>query len=250
MNNKISVVVLARNASKILPRCLNSLKWAGEVVVIDDYSSDNTSAIARQWGSKVLNHSLDGNFSNQRNWALQQTKHQWVMFVDADETVPKCLADEIVRRVGNERGVAGYHVHRHDIFFGKILKHGENGHNVFLRLALKKNNFWRGKVHEKWIVKGEVKSLKCPLNHFLPNDLSIFLSKINRYSSLRAKELYLKQSKSDWLAIAAYPLGKFLKDYFYWQGFRDGLRGFLISILMALHSFLVRAKLWHYRHDR
>lgn len=241
----ISVIILAKNASPTLPECLSHLEWAKEIILIDDGSQDETKDIAKRRRVTVLSHLLRDNFSAQRNWALRQANFPWVMFVDADEMVTTPLANEIVRRVGKEGGVNGYYLRRDDYFFGRVLKHGENSHNWFLRLAKKNAGYWQGRVHEKWVVEGRLMQLQEHLEHHLPENLSGFLRKINYYSSLRAYELYQQNRKVRSWEIIAYPMGKFFYNYFWRQGFRDGSQGFLMALLMAFHSFLVRAKLWH-----
>ncbi len=243
---KISVIVLAKNEARRIGRCLASLKWANEILVIDDYSQDATVRIARQRGARVLRHHLE-NFAAQRNWALQQAKYPWVFFVDADEKVPPSLANEIVRRV-QERGAKAFAVRRQDIFQGHKLRFGENAHNSFIRLAKKNAGRWQGLVHERWRINGKVRLLKCPLEHRLPS-LAELLRKINFYTDLRAKELQQKKKTVSWFAIMLYPLAKFCRDYCFWRGFRDGTAGLVMAMLMAFHSFLVRAKLWQSYHE-
>ncbi len=249
----ITVIILARNAAKTIANTLDSVAWADEILLIDDYSEDQTVALARRWGSTVYHHHLNGDFARQRNWALKRAAHDWVFFVDADEIVPPCLRDEIVRRLEKkERGVIAYQLRRDDFFLGQKLNHGENNANWFLRLGKKNLGAWRGYVHEEWLFprkSGQVKKLHCRLHHQLPS-LTGFLEKINFYTSLRAKELYHLRRKSNAAIIVAYPLAKFFKLYLWQGGWRDGTAGIVMALLMALHSFLVRAKLWYFYHER
>ncbi len=250
MENKVKVtaVVLTKNEALQIRECLDGLKWADEILVIDDYSQDTTVKLARQKGARVLKHHLK-NFADQRNLALHRANYPWVFFVDADERVTPTLAKEIVRRIEKRGGEKGYRFHRQDIFWGHALHFGENARNTFIRLGRKNAGCWQGFVHERWAIKGKVGNVQEPLYHRLPS-LRSFLEKINFYTSLRARELKRQNKAVNSLSVVVYPLAKFCCDYCFWQGFRDGTPGLIIAMLMTFHSFLVRAKLWHlYHHD-
>lgn len=129
---------------------------------------------------------------------------------------------------------------------GKQLKHGDTGNIKLLRLAKKRSGIWQGKVHEKWIVEGNIDELENPIIHYPHPTISEFLYDINFYTTLRAKELLQSGKKCSIWEIIFYPKAKFLQNYFIKLGFLDGIEGFIHAILMSLHSFLVRAKLWTY----
>ena len=127
---------------------------------------------------------------------------------------------------------------------GKWLKYGETASVKFLRLAKKEAGKWKRPVHEIWQIKGRVGDLKNPIVHDRDMSISQFLERINKYSSLRAKELYQKKIKANAFLIIVYPIGKFMQNYFFRLGFLDGKPGFVMAIMMSIHSFLVRAKLY------
>ena len=242
----LSAIILTKNEEENIKDCLNSLKFCDEAIVIDDYSKDNTTNYARQCQAKVYNRNLDGNFSSQRNFGLEKAKGDWVLFVDADERISADLAAEIrVQGPGSKvRGVKGYCIKREDSFLGKKLKFGETSSIKLLRLAKKDSGRWVGKVHEEWQIKGETAVLNNFLIHHRSLTISQFLQRINFYSTLRAEELFNKGHKTNIFLIFLYPKAKFIQNYFFRLGFLDGIRGFIFAIMMSLHSFMVRAKLW------
>lgn len=247
----ISAVILVKNQAEQLKRCIQSLTWCDEVVVIDDHSTDGSDEVARKLGARVYRRALDGDFSVQRNFALDKAKYEWVFFVDADEVVTKELEEEIYQLTSQFLTSAnGFLIPRKDILWGKELRFGETGHINLLRLGRKEKGHWEGRVHEEWKVLGEVVRLQHPLLHYPHPTIREFLSEINTYSTLRAKELHQKKTTVSLTAIIAYPIGKFFLNYFFKLGFLDGVRGMIVALMMSFHSFLVRGKLWQLRQKK
>lgn len=238
----ISVVILTKNEEENLERCLESVKWVDEIVIVDDYSKDKTVEIAQKFGTKVYFRSLDGNFSNQRNYGLDKATGEWILFVDADEEVTETLKNEISKKIKNHKFEA-FRLKRSDFFCGKWLKYGETGAVKLIRLAKKGIGKWEGLVDEKWNVKGRIGTLNSPLLHYSHPNLSQFLVSINERSTLNAKGFYNKRKRLniiEWLK----PFFKFILNYFLRLGWLDGTHGFVFSVLMSFHSFLVRGKLY------
>lgn len=240
----ISAVILAKNEEKNIKKCLSTVSWCDEMIVIDDESTDKTVEIARKMGAKVYIRHLD-DFSEQRNFGLKKAKGAWILFIDADEVISRILWYEIMEHINQpDNETNGYYLKRVDVIWGRELKHGETGDKKFLRLARKDTGRWEGKVHEKWIIKGDIVSLNNPLYHYPHQSVEEFLKEINYYTDLRAQELFENNKKADLTSILLYPLSKFIQNYFCKLGFLDGLPGLIISLIMSFHSFLVRGKLW------
>lgn len=239
----ITAVILTKNEEKNIVDCIENLSFCSEILVIDDNSEDRTQEIAKNKGAKVINHSLDDNFAVQRNLGLKNAKNSWVLFVDADERISKNLAAEILEAVKKNKD-DGYLLRREDIMWGKELKYGETGNIKFLRLGKKDAGLWEGRVHEKWLITGNIGSLLNPIEHYPHPTISEFLSEINYYSTLKAEELFQKGIKEEWYTILLYPKAKFLLNYFLKLGFLDNLPGLIYALMMSFHSFLVRSKLW------
>lgn len=240
----ISAVILTKNEEKNIEKCLESVSWCDERIVIDDYSQDKTVEIVKKSGAIVFQHKLV-NFSDQRNFGLEKANGDWILFVDADERVSPALCFEINQHINNPiENNTGFNFRRIDNMFGQEMRYGEASALKFLRLAKKGSGKWKGDVHEEWVISGKVLSLNNPLYHFPHQSVEEFISEINRYTDLRANELYAINVKTNWLLIILYPKFKFIYNYLFKLGFLDGIPGLISAIIMSFHSFLVRGKLW------
>jgi glycosyltransferase involved in cell wall biosynthesis len=245
---KLSVVILTKNEEKNIERCLQSVSFADEVIVIDDHSTDKTVEIAKKNKATVYEHALDNDFAAQRNFGLQKTEYDWVLFVDADEVVSTDLQKEISQAIVKSIYEA-YKIRRRDFFWGQELKHGETQkvrNNGLIRLMIKGSGEWSGSVHEEFYTKANVGMLKKFLDHYPHQTIKEFLESVNHYSTVRARELEKAGTKTNSFEIVLLPFGKFLLNYFLYLGFLDGPAGFAYSFFMSFHSFLVRAKLFQY----
>ena len=274
----ISAVVITKNEENNIEKCLNSLLWCDEIIVIDDYSEDKTvqkisilnSLISNKNPNiQIIMHKLNGDFASQRNFGMEKAKGEWVLFVDADEEVTEELKNEILSACHSElvseseipkqvfdreaqtesvrddtTQLNGFYFKRQDFFEGRWLKYGETSDVRLLRLARKKSGKWQGRVHERWLAEGMVGNLTSPLLHYPHKTLSEFLTEINYYSTIRAKELHETGVSVRFWQIIFYPKIKFLQNYFLKLGFLDGFPGLIMAIVMSFHSFLVRGKLY------
>lgn len=249
---KLSVVILSKNEEAHIKKALNSVSFADEIVLIDNYSSDSTTSIAEKIDAKVYKKKFDGDFSQLRNLGLEKSRGEWVFFVDADEIVTPALQNEIKMIVkGKNNKNSAYYIKRRDFWWGKELKYGEVGKIRkigLVRLVRKNSGKWEGLVHESFRTNGSIGKLYNFLDHYPHPTLSEFLASINFYSTLRAKELMKMQRRASISGILFMPLGKFITTYILKGGFMDGVQGFAYSFLMSFHSFLVRAK--HYQYTK
>jgi glycosyltransferase involved in cell wall biosynthesis len=244
----ISAVILTKNNQEIVKRCIVSLSFCDEVVVIDDFSTDKTRKIAESLRAIVYKRRLENDFASQRNFALKKAKGKWILFVDSDEVVPKELADEIIQATNNPFiGVEGFYIKRKDFIYGKEIKHGEMGKMKLLRLARNGAGKWKRNVHEYWDVAGRTKTLNSPLYHYPHANLREFISSINWFSTLHAKENKKEGKKSNLVRIIFWPIGHFVVNWILRRGFMDGTHGFVIAFIMSFHSFLAWSKLWMYQ---
>lgn len=246
----ISAVVLTKNEEKSIKDCIESLKWCDEIIIIDDYSQDRTVEIAKKHGAKVYRHALNDNFAAQRNFGLGKAGGEWMLFVDADERVSRELTREIkyeISKIKNKEAV-GFYLKRRDFMWGRELKHGEAGNVKLLRLARKDacppTGGWKRAVHETWDIKGPLSTLKNPLMHYPHQTLREFLADIEWMSTLHAQENKKEGKSSNLLKIILVPKFKFFDSWILKRGFLDGMPGFLVAMMMSLHSFLAWSKLW------
>lgn len=247
----LTAVVLAHNEAENLKRCLRSLSFVTEIVVVDDNSTDSTTKIAEEYNANVVKRALEDDFAAQRNAAEAIAQQDWLLYIDADEEVSQALAESIEIALDQKEQAQAYYLHRRDFYAGHELRFGEVRDvrdQGLIRLVKKGSGHWVNAVHEEFIIKKEHSTgeLRGFINHYPHPSLSLFLSDINHYSTLRARELTQKRNKIGVTEILLYPLGKFLYTYFWLQGYRDGVTGFTYSFMMSFHSFLVRAKLYQY----
>lgn len=258
---KLSAVVLTKNEEKNIERCLKSVRFCDEIIVVDDCSKDKTidevykvKNSIKLKGLKVFQRCLNGDFSQQRNFAMEKARGEWILFIDGDEEISDKLQKEIVKviyhkfQIVNSKQVKAYYIKRRDFFWGREVKHGEAGSVKLIRLVRKNSGRWEGKVHEKFKVQdsrlSEVGSFNHHLYHYPHPTVKEFLREVNFYSSLRAEELYTQGEKTNLFEIVFYPTAKFFVNYFLKLGFLDGPVGFVYAFMMSFHSFLVRAKLY------
>ncbi len=246
---KLSTVILAKNEEKNIVRAIESVEFSDEILVIDDFSTDRTTERAREMGAFIIHRKLNKNFAMQRNFGLKKSRGEWVLFLDADEFLCKELQEEIKKLLNEKPDYSAYYIKRRDFMWGRELFFGETK-NVrekgLLRLIKKGSGQWKSSVHETFVTGKLTGKLKNFIDHYPHQTLGAFLSDINFYSELRARELLrFKVNPSLWM-IVAYPVGKFLNNYFLKWGFLDGAVGFLYAFMMSFHSFLVRAKLYQY----
>lgn len=243
----LSVVILTRNEEKNIATCLKGLSFADEIVVVDDYSTDSTVEIARNFGARVFRRKLENDFATQRNFADTKARGDWVLHVDADEVISPPLREELIQIVNqpiNQSTINAFFLPRRDIFFGKELRFGEAGRTKLLRLYKNRSGKWHRAVHEVYKVKGETSALKNVMYHFSHTSIRSFIASINYYTTLHAIELSREGKKSNWEKIILMPSGSFIINFIWRLGFRDGIQGFMMALMMSLHSFLGWGKLW------
>ncbi len=242
---KVSALVITRNEEGNIRRCLKSLSWADEVILVDAESQDRTAQIAREYTQRVYSHKWDG-FVAQRNWTLKQAQYQWVFFLDADEVISPQLREELETLKDKEMGdYSGFEIPRRAFYLGGWVNHCGWYPNYQLRFFDRKRGEWvEGMIHERVEVRGRVGRLKGEILHYPYPNLSFHLQRMDSYSSLRAEELYQKGRRSHFWDLLLRPIFKFLKMFFLRLGFLEGVRGFIISCFGAYYSFLGYAKLF------
>ncbi len=241
--NNISAIILTKNEEKKIEKLLVSLSFCNEILVIDDESTDTTVQKAVKAGAHILIHPKNNDFSSQRNWAMTHAKNEWALFVDADEELSTELKEELIK---GQLQQDVYAIPRRDFFWNTELKHGETRAartKGIVRLMKKNSGEWKGIVHEEFITNKSVGKLEGFLNHYSHDSLASFVTDINLYSTIRAKELSHQKKGVSVLELILFPPVKFIYTYIVLLGFLDGAAGFAYSFIMSFHSFLVRAKL-------
>jgi glycosyltransferase involved in cell wall biosynthesis len=242
---KISAIIITYNEEKNIRRCLSSIGWVDEIVVVDSESTDDTKKIASEFTPRVFDIKWEG-FGKVKDYAKNKAFNHWILSVDADEVVTEDLKDEILRVIESEKLLNGYYIPRKSNFLGKWIKHGGWYPDYVLRLFKKdRAKFDHSLVHEKVEVNGGIGYLKNDLLHYTDPNFEHYLEKLNSYTSLGAEELFRKGKRAKLLDIIFRPLAVFFKMYFVKKGFWDGLYGFILAVCSAFHVFSKYVKLWH-----
>jgi len=240
--HKLSAVLITRDAAGSLPACLASLAFCDEILVVDAGSTDDTLAIARQGGARIIETHWRG-FGPQKQFAIEQASHDWVLCIDADECVSEALRASI-SAVLPAPTFSAYRFSRCNRFMGHYLRHGEGYPDWSLRLFDRRHAHWSNDaVHERVITAGEVGTLSGDLLHDSAESLERYLDKQNRYSSLAAEAAIQAGKRSSPPQLFMSPLTRFIKFYLLRGGFRDGLPG-LVHILIGCYArFAKHAKM-------
>ena len=245
-NNKLtlSVAVITKNEEERLPDCLRSVSFADEIVVVDSKSTDKTVEIAKEFGCRVFVEDWKG-YSSQKNSAIGKCKHDWVLVIDADESIPEETKNEIVRIINATANSAdAYSFPRKNFFHGKWIRHSGWWPDRVVRLFKKsKGRTDNSLVHEAIEVNGTIKNLSTPIIHNSIKDLTFVLEKINIYSSLGAESLLKKGKQSSAFKAFFRGIMAFLKLYFLKRGFLDGHEGFVISFSHGVNTCYKHLKL-------
>jgi glycosyltransferase involved in cell wall biosynthesis len=235
----LSVVIITLNEERNLPRCMRSVSWASEVLVVDSGSTDQTKELAKNSGARVLEHAWEG-YGQQKNWALDHAKEPWVLFLDADEEVSPNLHLELREFLSAPGDYAGASFPRKTWFLGRWILHGGWYPNRLVRLVMRGAGRWtEPSVHEALEVKGQVRKFQNDLLHYTFRDVGDNVLTNIRFARLGARVARERGERGSILRIILKPIGKFLETYFWKLGFLDGFPGFVIS-LNAAHSMFMK----------
>jgi len=241
----LSVITLTLNEERNIVECLESVKWADERIVIDSGSIDRTVDLAKPLASKVVSANWQG-YGPMRNLALEHTSGEWILWLDADERVPRELAEEIqtVIKTNNPR-YAGYSVARRAYFLGKWIRHcGWYPSRVTRLFRRGKGRFSKNRVHEQLLLNGRVKRLRHDLIHHTDPDLFHYFRKFNSFTSLAAEDMMTERREFSLFQLLARPPFLFFKMYVLRRGFLDGIHGLVLCIASSTYVFAKYAKLW------
>lgn len=252
----LTVITLTHNEQKHMRACLESVRtFADELLVLDDYSTDDTVMIARELGARVEFRKLD-NFPNQRNAAIERARGDWIFFIDADERATPALGKELREKTVDRRlltadrysassvvgrpSVVGFWVPRRNIIFGKEIRY--TGWSPDYQPRVLRKGFARfdpaREVHELVLWEGEVGYLREPLIHYNYETLAQFHKKQGVYTRYEAQVWYAEGRRARWRGAIGQPIREFFRRYITLQGWRDGGHGLLLSALMAYYAFV------------
>jgi len=240
---KVSAVLIAQNEEKNIGPALDSVAWADEIVVVDGGSSDGTIQLCKDRGARVVEHGFTS-YAEQKNFALRQATHDWLLSLDADERVTDQLSQEI--QALNRSGFvgAGYRIPRVSCYLGRFIRSTAWYPDHQLRLFDRRKAQWEGMwVHESVRVDGAVGKLKGEILHYSYENISDHVERLNHYATLAAKQMWESGRRGGLAPALIFPPFVFLKNFVLKRGFMDGTVGLFISFMNSFYVYLKFMKL-------
>ena len=244
----ISVVINTLNEEKNLPKAIASVKdLADEIVVCDMYSDDETIAIAKRAGAKVYEHKRMGYVEPARNYAIEKASGDWVLILDADETISSSLSTSL-RKITENPKADYYAIPRKNIIFGKWIKHSRWWPDYNVRFFKKGSVIWNEEIHSIPFTKGKGADLpvdeKYTIIHNEYTSIEQFIERMNRYTKHQLLVLKRNGYKFVWKDLIKKPVGEFSSRYFYGEGYKDGVHGLALALLQAFSEITLYLKAW------
>jgi len=241
---KLSAVIICKNEEKNIEACLESIKWADEIILVDAESTDGTLEFARKYTNKIFVNKWVG-FSEQRKFALEKCSGEWIFPIDADERCTEKLKNEILEKINSkDTRENGFKIQRKSFYRNHWIKYCGWYPGYQLRLFKKeKASITNRLIHEAYVVEGETGYLKNDLLHYTIGSAKEYVEKINHYSTLQALEKSKRGKVGFWKLILK-PVFAFLLTYILKRGFLDGIPGLIVSYFNMLTTILIYTKIW------
>ena len=244
---RVSACVITFNNDDVVKECMESIKWADEIIVVDSYSTDNTVEICRKYTDRVYQREWPG-FKDQSNYIVSLANYEWVLFTDADEIISPELYLEIQSLLNNNSNDwDGFYFPRRTRYLGSWINHGEWYPAYDLLLYKKDKGTWVKEPHATLELNGKAKYLKNDCYHYTYRNLSHQLDTIDKYTDMSAAEMEKKGVKFIIFQLLFRPLFRFIKGYIFKRGFQDGMPGLVSAITTSFYVFMKYAKLWELR---
>lgn len=255
MSHNISAVLLVRNEESNIRLCLEGLNWCDEIVVVDMESEDNTVAIASEFTKNVYSHERIIAFDAAKKYAVEKASNEWVLLIDADEMVPADLAAEL-RRIAEKDDVDAVFMAFKNFILGEWNRAKAWWPNYHCRFFKKSAMIITERVHAYMTVSSTARTIFLPpeekyaIYHFAYLDAEQFVLKLNRYTTIEAKHLYDDGKKFTYYLFFKSTIKEFIDRYFRLGGYKDGLRGFFVCIMMVMYRAVAGIKLWELHENK
>lgn len=233
----LSVVILTKNEASRIRDCIESVRWADEILVVDDESQDDTVMIARSLGARVLERKMCIEGSH-RNWAYAQALHEWILSLDADERVSPELAQEIVSLLREGAPFETYCIPRRNYFGKRWIRHGGWYPSAQMKLFKKSVFKWEETtVHPRAISDRPWGTMRHDLIHFSYRNREDFIQKLDRHTTLEAQKWLIDGRRMSSSKALRRTVDRFLRSYLLKQGFRDGRLGFFLARMAGTYQW-------------
>ncbi|MBF0225001.1 MAG: glycosyltransferase family 2 protein [Desulfobacterales bacterium] len=239
---KLSVSIITLNEEKNIERCLKSVSWADEIIVVDSGSKDKTFEICEKYGCKIIKTDWLG-FGRTKKLAVDSASHEWILSIDSDEELSEELKNKIKELLENSQ-YNGYYIKRNSFYLGKLIKYCW-GNDFQLRFFNRKfGNFNDNIIHESVEFQGNLGKIKAPIIHYTYPTIESSIAKTGQYSDLSAEQMFNKGKKITLLGAVLRGFIKFFKMYIINMGFLDGKEGFVLSVISSFGVIVKYLKLW------
>ena len=247
----ISVVINTLNEEKNLPKALNSVKdFADEIVVVDMHSDDGTKKIAENFGAEVYEHERMGYVEPARNYAIGKATKEWVLIIDADETIPNLLKSKLKAISRDVKSSDYYRLPRKNIIFGKWVKHSRWWPDYNIRFFKRGSVSWNEIIHSIPVTHGKGADLESiednAIIHHTYMTIDQYVDRLNRYTTHQVPVIIKSGYKFSWVDLLKEPTGEFLSRYFQGEGYKDGIHGLALSLLQAFSELVLYLKVWQH----
>ncbi len=250
MTCKITVLIPTFNEEDRIRGCLESVRWADEILVVDSFSTDRTLEIVGEYGSRILQHEYESHAS-QLNWAISQATHAWILILDADERVSPELQRSLLQLRESNPAHSVYSIKRKNYFFGQEIKHGGWGHDWIFRFFHRdQGKYEECGYHGKFRSKQKPTRIQGTIDHCTYRSLDDYFRKFHLYTTEGARILDQKNKKIHILHLTLHPCWRFFHMYILRLGFLDGIPGLIVCTLASFYVFTKYVKLWYFQTSR
>ena len=243
---KVTAVIIAKNEEKRIAKCLESIRWVDEAVVVDGFSTDRTVDIAKSYGAKVVQHKFTGAFADDRNIGNDNARNDWVLTLDADDVVTENFRAKMEEALSKDSGIVLYKFRRKNYFLGHYMEYGGWSHYI-PNLINRRFVRFEGDLHEVPVHKEGVEgTIEADIEHYPFDSIAQFVDRQNRYSSILAQDVLKKRGVLSDREIRKEMVGRsfkiFWKAYFKKKGYKEGAYGIIFAVLFAFINFMKWAK--------
>jgi len=250
----VTAALICQNESKKIARALSSVAWCDEIVLVDGGSTDETLTIARDpaapWAGKirVLERPFDS-FRRQRNFSLESAQNDWIFVLDCDEACTPELRDRLLSILSETNPHPTWKVHRQEYFLGRPIYYGIWNPSYQDRFFNRQGVAYVNEIHEYPKYPVEPQRIHEVIEHAPDFHPEHFLQKMNKYTSIEARDRVLAGQRTNWFRIITSGPAMFFKNYFYYKAYRDGMHGLVISVLEGVSRWVRHVKIWQYQNE-
>ena len=243
---KLSVIITTFNEEVNVAECVESVRFADEILLVDSFSTDRTVEIASRFPIRILQREYFGSAA-QKNWAIDRVENEWVLIIDADERVPEALAREILEVLATEPTVEGYYIRRENVFIDRVIRHSGWSTDKVVRLFRRdKGRYPNRRVHADLEIVGPVPVLHNSFLHYTFRSFDQYFPKFLNYAEWGAAQAFRDGRRAGIVELVLRPWWRFFRTWILQLGILDGMHGFVLCALQAFGVFIKYARLWEY----